>query len=91
MKKLLHKLWRAWRKFNAWEDCEGCGSEMSMHFVKDWVYHPEEPPMFYHFECTVCNHISSMQHSILMDEAAKKFGYDDFPSYAAEKFKDTKA
>jgi hypothetical protein len=55
-----------------------------MKWIKDWVYDPEEPPMFVHYECSGCGHNSGIIPTSITEDAVRKLGYDSFIDYAAQ-------
>lgn len=74
---------RWWRKFLGWSDCPVC-QQQTMCWIKDPVFHPEEPPCFGHWQChnLKCLVRSDIEATSLMDEAARKHGYADFQDFA---------
>lgn len=65
-----------------WRRCPSCRGWHKVIWVKDWVLDPEEPPLFYHYECAGCGAQTSMRPSVLSEHAAKELGYRDFADYA---------
>lgn len=64
-------------------DCPCCHNFIKPKWVKDYIYHPEEPPMFYHYECPKCIFwFSTFTPSILTERTVRKLGYKDFNDYA---------
>ena len=53
--------------------CPFCKELIKPKFVKDYVYHSDEPPMFYHYECPKCTlWLSTSIPSILTERAVKQ-------------------
>lgn len=77
MKKLIRKILT---KFG-WIDCPKCNSFIKPKFIKDWIYDPEEPPMFYHYECPQCFARTDIEPTILTENAVKKLGFENFQDY----------
>lgn len=67
-----------------WRHCGKCRSFNKIKFVKDVIYHEDEPPIFHHWECSKCGRASPIQPSRLMDDSAKSFGYNDFMDFAKQ-------
>lgn len=67
-------------------DCPFCHNLIKPKYVQDYIYHPDEPPMFYHYECPKCTlWLSTSTPSILTERAVRKLGYKDFDDYIENK------
>lgn len=82
---MIHKIKRWWRSVtttwklqHGWTYCPECGYLVFPRFVKDWIVHPEEPPLFGHYYCPHCRHTTAPKASFLMDSAARSHGYKSF-------------
>ena len=64
-----------------YKDCHSCGAQATVSFEKDWIFHPDEPPLFGHFRCSECNACTMSKPTGLSEEAVKKMGYKDFNEY----------
>lgn len=62
--------------------CPFCKQLIKPKYVKDYIYHSEEPPMFYHYECPKCKlWLCEPTPSALTERAVRKLGYKDFNDY----------
>jgi len=82
VRRWLKRFWKRLQYRWGWRRCHGCRGWHKVRWVKDWVVHPEEPPMFYHYECSGCGARTSTTPSVLSEDAARKLGYKDFAEYA---------
>lgn len=64
-----------------WQDCPECNSFIKPKWVQDWIYDPEEPPMFYHYECRRCGARTDTIPSPLTEKSVKRLGFKDFHDY----------
>ncbi len=56
-------------------DCPKCKVTRWFKWEKDWIYHPEEPPMFAHWLCCKCGWKSPIEPTKLTEDVIrKKFG-----------------
>ena len=63
--------------------CPYCNVLIKPKFNKDYIYHPEEPPMFYHYSCPKCTlWLSTSTPSILTERAVKQLGFKNFNEFA---------
>ncbi len=81
-RKIYRKVIRKIQYRLGWRFCMQCRTFTKIKFVKDWVIHEEEPPMFYHYQCSSCGFSSETLPSLLMDSAAKHHGYKNFNDFA---------
>lgn len=77
--QLRAKIKRAWRKMQGYRDCPIC-KEQTLQFVKDWIIHPEEPPLFGHWQCFNKNCLVSTDMESLpwADKVAQEQGHRTF-------------
>ena len=62
--------------------CPSCNILIKPKFIKDYIYHPDEPPLFYHYSCPKCLiWLSTSTPSILVERAVKQLGFKDFNDY----------
>ena len=62
--------------------CPFCKNFIKPKFIKDYIYHREEPPLFYHYSCPKCLiWLSTSTPSILTERAVKQLGFKDFNDY----------
>ena len=62
--------------------CPFCKNFIKPKFVKDYIYHSDEPPLFYHYSCPKCGiWLSTSTPSILTERAVKQLGFKDFNDY----------
>lgn len=82
----MNRLKRAWWAFWGWVDCPVCHQQI-MRWEKDYVFHPEEPPCFGHWQCfnPECRVSSDITATWLMDEAAQKHGFKNFDDFMEKK------
>lgn len=64
-----------------------CRTFTKIRWVKDIIYHPEEPPMFVHWQCAHCGARTPTQPTSLTEDACRKLGYDSFADYGAKVLK----
>ena len=83
--KLLERLvhW-CQRKSGLWHTCQACDAWVKFRWEKNWVYHPDEPPMFVTYTCPTCGWSSGVCPTQLTEKAVRKLGYTDFLHYAAK-------
>ena len=74
---LLHKF----RIKRGWIYCPICKEFMKPKWIKDWVYDPEEPPMFGHYICPKCKATTEISPTILTNNVVKKMGYESFDDF----------
>lgn len=85
LRRRLYRWVRNFRvRFLHWRYCSICRTFSKIRWVKDPVYHPEEPPMFYHYECARCGTQTSTQPTSLTEDACQSLGYSSFSDYAAK-------
>ena len=82
MIRLLKRVWRYIQSRLGWATCPVCKEWRRIRWVKDWIIHPEEPPMFCHYECTGCGARTEVMPTALTEHAVKKLGYKDFADWA---------
>jgi hypothetical protein len=80
--RYLKRFWKRLKYRLGWRLCEKCRGFHKIKWVKDVIYHPEEPPMFYHWECTNCGNATPVRPSGLTEEVVRKLGYKNFIDYA---------
>lgn len=83
MKNLLNKILRKL----GWGNCPNCKSFIKPIWVNDWLYDPDEPPMFYHYECPKCFARTDIMPSKLTEKAVKQLGFNSFEEYTNELIK----
>lgn len=67
-----------------WRVCPSCGKFARIAWVKDWVMHPDEPPLFWHYECTACGAATDIMPSVLSEKAVRGLGFENFDKFAEE-------
>lgn len=72
----------AYRERHGWFDCPVCGTFMKPRWVKDWIVDPEEPPLFYHYECPHCGASTAPEPSSLTEHAVRDLGFRNFDHFA---------
>jgi hypothetical protein len=65
-----------------WRYCGCCRKFVKLRWVKDWIAHPEEPPLFIHWECPRCLARSPSLPTSLTTKAVRDLGYRNFDEYA---------
>ena len=94
MKTFIERLKKALKEFWMWisgrvkGNCPECGKEVYFYWVKDWILHPEEPPILGHFVCPECGWHSSIVPTSLTTDVLKKhfrMTWDEFCEKVAEK------
>ncbi len=65
-------------------DCPCCGGQATLVWEKDWVMHPEEPPLFCHWRCLGCHAITPIRPTELSERAVRSLGFGDFTEYATK-------
>lgn len=77
--KLMSRWGRFWCKFRGLMHCPHCRYIISPRIVKDWMFDPEEPPLFYHLECPRCyRKLSHVYESVILIKTARRHGYESF-------------
>lgn len=62
--------------------CPHCRQIMSPKFVQDWIFHPEEPPMFSHYICAKCDkRLTGILATELTKDVIKQMGYKSIDEY----------
>ena len=65
--------------------CPHCRAVISPRWVKDAVLHPEEPPLFAHYECPKCwRHLTPIEPTALTEQAVRRLGFRDAADYAQQ-------
>jgi len=71
--------------------CPFCKQLIKPKYIKDHIFHPEEPPMFYHYECPKCKlWLCVSTPSVLTERAVRQLGYKNFDDYAKKVLKEKK-
>lgn len=78
MKEIIRKI----KVKLGWIDCPSCGNFIKPRWEKDWIIDPEEPPMFYHYECPKCFARTDIEPTLITEKAVRNLGYDDFKDFA---------
>jgi uncharacterized protein (UPF0212 family) len=78
MKEFIHNI----KIKLGWIGCPACNAFIKPKWVKDWIYDPEEPPMFYYYKCPKCGARTDTEPSLLTEKACKSLGFDNFSDYA---------
>ena len=82
-KRLAHRV-----KFKfGWRDCPNCRQFAHFSWEKEWVHHPEEPPLFVYYVCGACGWRTKTMPSWLTESAVRSLGYQDFEDYAVRGLK----
>lgn len=66
-------------------ECHVCNNFIKPKLIKDYIYHPEEPPMFYHYECPKCKTKTDIEPTLLIEKAIRDLGYKDFNDFMENK------
>jgi hypothetical protein len=82
------RLKRWWRRFLGYRDCPIC-SQQTVKWVKDYIFHPEEPPMFGHWQCLnpdclVATEVESLPWA---DKIAQEQGYRTLKDVLIQNYK----
>lgn len=64
-----------------WIHCPNCNAFILPRYVQDWIYHPEEPPMFYHYECPKCYARTDTKPSLLTERTVRSLGFNSFDDF----------
>ena len=64
------------RRLIGYRDCPVCGSNATLKTVKDIVVFYDEPPMFYHWNCTNCKVETPPLPTSITKKAAESVGID---------------
>lgn len=64
-----------------WRYCTKCRHLVRLRWVKDWIVSPEEPPLFYHYECPICHGCSAIVPTTLTLKAVRNLGYETVSEY----------
>jgi hypothetical protein len=81
----MNRYWRRLREHWGWIDCPGCGQFRRPRWVKDYIYHPEEPPLFGHWYMPCCGVSTEVTATSIMDDAARSFGARDFNDFMEQR------
>lgn len=84
MRKFRWWLKRRWKRFlyrRGWRYCPRCRKFSKILWVKVPIFHPDEPPMFFFFQCSNCNAKTPVMPTRLSIEAVQSLGYVDFDDY----------
>jgi len=79
MKNYINSLIKKYKIKSGYIDCPFCKEFIKPKLIKDWICHPEEPPLFFHYECPKCTlWISTFKPSILTEKAVRQLGFKRF-------------
>jgi len=75
----MSRIKRWWRKLCGYSDCPLC-DQQTVKWVKDYIYHPEEPPMVGHWQCTnpECLARTEVEGTAWADKIAREMGHRSF-------------
>jgi hypothetical protein len=77
-----HRLVRNVRWRMGWRHCRHCRQFSRIKWIKDVVLFADEPPMFYHLECTRCGARTAVMPTCITESAARSLGFDSFDDYS---------
>jgi hypothetical protein len=80
--KALRALLKRIKVRMGWRYCGCCRQFVRLQWEKDWIVHPEEPPLFCHWECPNCGAGSPILPTSLTTKAVRSLGFKDFNDYA---------
>lgn len=91
LKRIRWWLRRRWKRFLYakchYRYCPCCRKFVKIGWVQEWIYHPEEPPMFIYWECTNCKARTPTMPTFLTTDAVRSLGYKDFDEYCRKVLK----
>ena len=84
IKRYLKKSIRNLKYRLGWRHCGKCRTFSWIRWVKDWVVDPDEPSMFYHWECSNCGISTTVQPTLNTEKAVRSLGFENFECFAKE-------
>lgn len=82
--KYLRTLIQKVQKRFGWDMCPCCRNWRRIKIVQDPVVFEEEPPMFFHYECTGCGARTVTLPTSLTEDALKELGYSSYDAFLEE-------
>ena len=71
-----------WKGKRGWEFCPDCARFVRPRWIKEWIHHPEEPPLFCRYQCPECGYTTGVNPTGLTEETVRRMGYKNFLEYA---------